>query len=126
MFNTRASWVSIALAVSWMTPWLARGATAGTTDPAVSMDVPSAAYEHAQAMVALPDGRRLNLFCMGTGTPVVMLEAGGGDDSWTFRRVPGRLSTRTRVYSYDRAGMGFSDPSDGANTAAHAVRICTR
>jgi len=58
---------------------------------------------------------------MGTGTPVVIFEAGGGDDSLSFRRVQGRLAAVTRVCSYDRAGMGFSDPSDAPSTASHAV-----
>lgn len=95
-------------------------AATGVSRTAVT-DVPASAYEHAQSLIPLPDGRRLNLFCMGTGTPVVILEAGGGDDSLSFRRVQGRLSAVTRVCSYDRAGMGFSDPSDVPSTASHAV-----
>jgi hypothetical protein len=55
-------------------------------------DVPVNAYEHPQRLVSLPDGRRLNLFCTGIGEPVIMLEAGGGEDSLTFRRVQRRLS----------------------------------
>lgn len=84
-------------------------------------DVPVSAYEHAQTLVTLPSGRRLNLFCMGAGTPVVILEAGGGDDSLSFRHVQGRLAALTRVCAYDRAGMGFSDPSDAPSTATHVV-----
>ncbi|MBE1162518.1 alpha/beta hydrolase [Dyella acidiphila] len=84
-------------------------------------DIPSAAYEHAQALIALPDGRRLNLFCMGKGSPAVIFEAGAGDDSLSFRRVQGRLAAVTRVCSYDRAGMGFSDPSNAPATAPHVV-----
>ena len=83
--------------------------------------MPASSYEHAQRLVTLPGGRRLNLFCMGSGDPVVLLEAGGGEDSLTFRRVQGRLATTTRVCSYDRAGFGFSDPSDAPNTADHVV-----
>ncbi|MBD8900178.1 alpha/beta hydrolase [Rhodanobacter sp. DHG33] len=86
-----------------------------------SNDIPATAYEHAQTLVALPDGRRLNLFCMGKGTPTIFFEAGGGDDSLAFRRVQGRLASVTRVCSYDRAGMGFSDPSDAPTTATHIV-----
>lgn len=63
------------------------------------MDVPASAYEHAQALIPLPGGRRLNLFCTGAGTPVVIFEAGLGDDSLSFRRVQGRVAAVTRVCS---------------------------
>ncbi|MBD8879855.1 MULTISPECIES: alpha/beta hydrolase [Rhodanobacter] len=110
-----ATWtVSIAL-------W-AGSSDAATTVPRTAVtDVPASAYEHAQTLIPLPDGRRLNLFCMGAGTPVVILEAGLGDDDLSFRRVQGRLADVTRVCSYDRAGMGFSDPSVGPSTAFHVA-----
>lgn len=101
--------------------WAATSDAATAASQTAVMDIPASAYEHAQTLVALPDGRRLNLFCMGTGTPVVILEAGSGDDSLSFRKVQGRLAAVTRVCSYDRAGMGFSDPSDAPSTAFHAV-----
>jgi pimeloyl-ACP methyl ester carboxylesterase len=115
MLTIRSRWRLAAIAALWFTD------AAATTIPSSSTDVPSSAYEHAQDLVSLPDGRHLNLFCLGTGTPVVVLEAGGGDDSLTFRRVQGRLSAVTRVCSYDRAGLGFSDPPKVPNTAARAV-----
>jgi pimeloyl-ACP methyl ester carboxylesterase len=60
-------------------------------------------------MVRLPDGRALNLRCMGEGSPVVILEAGGNSDSSTWHLVLPKLAPRTRVCAYDRAGYGFSD-----------------
>jgi pimeloyl-ACP methyl ester carboxylesterase len=114
-------WRLIAMVVACMTPGIIGTAVAAATSQPLPADVPSVAYEHAQTLVTLPDGRRLNLFCMGSGTPVVMFEAGGGDDSLSFRRVQGRLAAITRVCSYDRAGMGFSDPSGGPSTASQAV-----
>jgi pimeloyl-ACP methyl ester carboxylesterase len=111
----------IALIVACMTSGFIGSVSAAAIIHDLAPDVPALAYEHAQKLIALPDGRRLNLFCMGSGTPVVMFEAGGGDDSLSFRRVQRRLATVTRVCSYDRAGMGFSDPSDAPSTASHAV-----
>lgn len=108
--------VTIALSV-WMAFWLP---SVGAAEMKAA-DAPANAYEHPQWLVALPVGRRLNLFCTGSGEPVVILEAGGGEDSLTFRRVQGRLSSLTRVCSYDRAGIGFSDPSDAPSTAEHIV-----
>jgi pimeloyl-ACP methyl ester carboxylesterase len=66
-------------------------------------------YE-AAPQVLLPDGRRLRLFCTGTGSPTIMLEAGLGDGAWTWRGLQPILSRTYRTCSYDRAGYGGSDP----------------
>jgi pimeloyl-ACP methyl ester carboxylesterase len=84
-------------------------------------DIPSTEYTHAHALIAVQGGRRLNLFCMGSGSPTVIYEAGGGEDSRSFRRVQKRLSTTTRVCTYDRAGLGFSDPAGRPSTAGNIV-----
>ena len=62
------------------------------------------------AMVALPDGRRLHLKCSGTGRPTVLLDAGLGLDSSIWVRVLPGLTAITRTCAYDRAGYGQSDP----------------
>lgn len=56
------------------------------------------------------DGFKMHLFCTGSGTPTVILESGVGDDSLKWARVQPELSKMTRVCSYDRAGLGWSDP----------------
>ena len=63
-----------------------------------------------QQLVRLPDGRKMNLYCAGSGAPVVLLDAGwnGGIGSWSD--VQPALARTTRVCAFDRAGMGFSDP----------------
>jgi pimeloyl-ACP methyl ester carboxylesterase len=58
-------------------------------------------------------GSRMHLYCAGTGTPTVILEAGLGDDWLQWRKVQPALSQLTRVCSYDRAGYGWSDPQPG-------------
>lgn len=63
----------------------------------------------AQA-VALPDGRRMTLYCEGHGAPVVVLDSGLGDGAWSWSAVQDQIATRTRVCSYDRAGYGRSSP----------------
>ncbi len=63
--------------------------------------------------VALPDGRRINLYCQGKGAPTVVLDAGLGDGAWSWRKVQGRIAATTRVCVYDRAGYGGSDPGPG-------------
>jgi len=54
---------------------------------------------------------------MGTGTPLILLEAGLGGDSSGWVRVQPRLARATRVCSYDRAGYYFSDPGPAPRTA---------
>jgi pimeloyl-ACP methyl ester carboxylesterase len=69
-----------------------------------------AAYERPQQMVALADGRRINLVCSGEGRPTVVLTAGLSDWSVDWLLVQPRVAEHTRVCSWDRAGFGFSDP----------------
>lgn len=55
-------------------------------------------------------GFRLHLVCEGEGGPAVVLDAGSGDAWLTWFRVQPALAKVTRVCSYDRAGIGYSDP----------------
>ncbi len=54
--------------------------------------------------------RSLWLSCAGTGQPGVLLEAGHTEGSGTWTSVQSRVASFTRVCSYDRAGLGRSDP----------------
>jgi pimeloyl-ACP methyl ester carboxylesterase len=60
----------------------------------------------------------MHLHCTGEGTPLVVLDSGAGLFSSSWEYVQKALSATTRVCSYDRAGMGWSDlgdpPYDGA------------
>lgn len=77
-------------------------------------------YLHPQRLVDI-GGRRLNIVCTGTGSPTVILEAGLLADSGAWRLVQPSLSQSTRVCSYDRAGLGFSDPAGSPRDAAAIV-----
>jgi pimeloyl-ACP methyl ester carboxylesterase len=56
-------------------------------------------------------GRHLNLECQGIGTPVVVFVAGLGDSGQAaWRTVWGQVARSTRACTYDRAGLGRSDP----------------
>jgi len=55
-------------------------------------------------------GYEMNLNCMGTGTPTVIMEAGYNDVSETWSLVQPEVASITRACSYDRAGLGKSDP----------------
>ncbi len=86
---------------------------AGLSAPACANSTGSEVIADAFAthgeLVALSDGRALNLRCSGEGEPVVILEAGGNADSSTWYLVQPQLARLTRVCAYDRAGYGFSD-----------------
>jgi pimeloyl-ACP methyl ester carboxylesterase len=56
-------------------------------------------------------GERLHIQCVGTGSPTVVLDAGLGGSSLDWNLVQSELGNTTRVCAYDRAGMGWSDPS---------------
>jgi pimeloyl-ACP methyl ester carboxylesterase len=91
--------------------------------------LPSKLYTHAGHLVALEPGRRLNLRCLGTGQPTVMLESDLWDSSMTWRKVQGQIAQFTQACSYDRAGLGFSDaarrPSTALNNADDLHRLVT-
>src|SRR5215212_4388495 len=56
-------------------------------------------------------GSRLHIQCVGAGSPTVVLDAGLGGSSLDWNLVQAELGRATRVCAYDRAGMGWSDPS---------------
>src|SRR5215471_3074761 len=62
-------------------------------------------------------GHRLHLWCTGGGAPTVILEAGLGGSSADWGAVQPLIARFTRVCSYDRAGMGYSDPGPSPRTA---------
>jgi pimeloyl-ACP methyl ester carboxylesterase len=68
-------------------------------------------------LVEIAPGRRLHLDCRGSGTPTVILEAGIAASSLSWSRVQPKVAEFTRVCSYDRAGLAWSDPSDPPHTA---------
>ena len=66
-------------------------------------------------------GHRLHVNCTGSGSPTVIIEAGHGDWSTTWGFVQDEVAKTTRVCTYDRAGMGWSEvgplPRDAAQFA---------
>jgi pimeloyl-ACP methyl ester carboxylesterase len=62
-------------------------------------------------------GRRLHLLCIGSGSPVVLFEQAGFANSASFAVARTALAADTRVCSYDRTGIGWSDPAPRTVTA---------
>ena len=62
-------------------------------------------------------GYRLHINCTGTGSPTVVVEAGWGDMSASWGWVQPEVAKTTRICTYDRAGMGWSEASPQPRTA---------
>ena len=68
------------------------------------------------------NGRIMHLYCTGSGSPVVILEAGLSSYSLDWSRVQPEIAKTTEVCSYDRAGYGWSDPGPKPRTAQEIVK----
>jgi pimeloyl-ACP methyl ester carboxylesterase len=69
------------------------------------------------------NGRRLHLLCSGQGSPAVLLEAGASSFAIDWTLVQREMAKSNRVCSYDRAGMGWSDPLPPDATATDAADL---
>jgi pimeloyl-ACP methyl ester carboxylesterase len=67
-------------------------------------------------LVDIGGGRRLNMVCVGRGSPVVVFLQGGDGSILSWKRVEQPIAAMTRVCVYDRAGFGYSDPPAGPVT----------
>ena len=68
------------------------------------------------------EGRSMHLYCVGSGSPTLLLESGGGDDLLYWQTIQPELAKTTRVCSYDRAGLGWSEPPAGEQNAEGVAR----
>lgn len=67
------------------------------------------------------NGRLMRLECTGQGSPTIVLDAGGGNDGLTWAGIQPKLTLHTRTCSYDRSGMGWSDPGPYPQDADHVA-----
>lgn len=66
-------------------------------------------------------GRKLHLYCTGKEGPTVILVAGGGAFSIDWALVQPKVAEHTRVCSYDRAGLAWSDAGPADETVEQTV-----
>ncbi|MEG2940369.1 MAG: alpha/beta hydrolase [Thermomonas sp.] len=78
-------------------------------------------YVKPHQRIDVGNGRRINLHCMGTGSPTVIFESGLSDWSNTWALIQPAVATSTRACAYDRPGMGYSDPSPEPRTPSVAI-----
>ena len=63
-------------------------------------------------------GRSLNIFCSGEGGPAVILDTGGSAPGYENFLLQRQIAKFTRACWFDRAGLGWSDPSPVEQTSA--------
>lgn len=62
-------------------------------------------------------GRVMHIDCTGEAAPTVILDSGLGDTYDSWRKVQPAIAKFARVCSYDRSGLGYSDPSSQPRTS---------
>ena len=82
---------------------------AGWRPPPEEEQLPSLGEAYPLGRIVTASGRKVNIVDVGQGSPTVILEAALGDNLTSWERLQQLLSTHTRVVSYDRAGLGFSE-----------------
>ena len=87
-------------------------ALAGATYQGVTTSLERRRLPHPGRLVSV-GGHQLQIHCTGAGSPTVVLEAPAAGLSASWSRVQAGLTPLTRVCSYDRAGLGWSERGDG-------------
>jgi len=67
-------------------------------------------------------GHVMHMLASGMGKPTVVLEAGASGYFGAWEWVQQEVGKETRVISYDRAGLGFSESAAGMRDAGSIVR----
>jgi pimeloyl-ACP methyl ester carboxylesterase len=91
---------------------------AGVTYQSVATALERRQFPHPGRLIDV-GGRQLHLHCIGKGTPTVVLEAAAAGLSTGWAWVQDDLARKTRVCSYDRAGLGWSEAGEVGYQAAH-------
>lgn len=102
--------VSVVLAV-------ALGALGMNSGPALAEPEPTGEF---QGLVDV-GGYRLFIRCTGEGNPTVILDAAARATSETWNQIQPGVASSTRVCSYDRAGLGQSEPGPVPRTSRTMV-----
>jgi pimeloyl-ACP methyl ester carboxylesterase len=87
----------------------------GATYQGVATALERRRFPHPGRMVDA-GGHQLHLYCLGQGSPTVVLEAPATTMSSAWGWVQMDVAKLTRVCSYDRAGLGWSEAGDAPFT----------
>jgi len=84
---------------------------AGVTYQSVANAVERRRFPHPGKLVDVGE-HQLHLYCVGDRSPLVVLESPAGTMSMNWAWVQNDLKSTTRVCSYDRSGLGWSEAGD--------------
>jgi pimeloyl-ACP methyl ester carboxylesterase len=65
---------------------------------------------------------KMHLYSLGEGTPVVVMDAGAGDNLLSWWGIQSEIATFTQVVSYDRSGLGWSERGSAPRSGEAVVR----
>jgi pimeloyl-ACP methyl ester carboxylesterase len=108
----------------WLVVGITTLAVAGAVYHTVATAIDQRAFPPPGKMVDV-GSYRMHLYCTGAnvdGSPTVILEQGLGGISSGWALVQPEVAKATRVCSYDRAGMGWSDSSSEPRDAQHIAQ----
>jgi pimeloyl-ACP methyl ester carboxylesterase len=66
-------------------------------------------------------GYRLHVYCIGEGSPTIILDHLGDGNSMEWALIQPELAKTNRTCAYDRAGFGWSDPGPEPRTAGQSA-----
>ena len=84
---------------------------AGATYQGAATAIERRKFPHPGRMIDI-GGLQLHIYCTGNGAPTVVLEAPAAGMSAAWGWVQPAVAQTTRVCSYDRAGLGWSEAGD--------------
>nr|WP_315392060.1 alpha/beta hydrolase [uncultured Duganella sp.] len=117
MIFRKAALFSTALCLVLISPFArADKTTTAQLSPEVAQD-----FVRAHTLIDVGGGRKMNLYCRGEGAVTVLFDSGLSDWSSIWALVQPDAAKRTRACTYDRAGMGYSDPSNRPGTPFNIV-----
>jgi pimeloyl-ACP methyl ester carboxylesterase len=93
---------------------------AGATYQGVATALERREFPHPGQLVDV-GGHQLHVYCTGEGQPTVVLEAPAAGMSAAWGWVQPAVASLTRVCSYDRSGLGWSEAGDGPYEPSTAV-----
>ena len=110
--------------VQWLIIGIFGLAAVGTLYQTISIKLDQRAYPPPGELIDV-GGYKIHLYCAGAnanGSPTVILETGLGSTSSAWARVQPEIAKATRTCVYDRAGIGWSDPSAEPRDAQHIAQ----
>jgi pimeloyl-ACP methyl ester carboxylesterase len=105
----------------WLVVGILALAATGAVYQTIGTQMDIRAYPAPGQMIDV-GGYKMHLYCTGAnadGSPTVIMETGLGSTSAAWAFVQPEVTKATRVCSYDRAGMGWSEPGPAPRDARH-------